>query len=362
MNKEDLSRLLRRVDGPGLLGLIPQLRSLVGCTQNSYHEHDVWDHTLAVVRACPEANIVLRTAALLHDVGKPESKSINPKTLEATFYDHEIIGEKIARSLLCADGSGFSHDEIERVCFLVRNHFIRYEKNWSDSAVRRWVTTVGAENVESLLTLARADIAGKRRECVASDLALMDEFEKRIPEVRLVVKKSELAVDGHDVQRILGLKPGPEVGKILSVLRKAVEENPEMNQSQKLVELVRQTGSVKVFDVLGIEHVVPDLKGILLNARIGVARHNPRVTSVHLFYLWDGQTVGFFNSGTMPPPVIIIDTMAKSFCQRWYGVINTENSGIVKTVFEKWVNQIEDWKDSLSAVEKLFAMFEVMSD
>lgn len=222
----------------GMLKLeVPELLPMVGCTQNRYHGFDVWNHTLAVIDYCPP-DPILRMAALFHDISKPATKGINPKTGDATFYDHEVEGEKVVRSILV--GMKFSNDEIDDIAHLVRHHFIRYEKGGSKVSIRRWVRKVGMRYTSRLFALARADIKGKGTAVVKLEEEVIDELEQKLATMQveevLPTSTKILKVDGNDVMKVLGIKPGPEVGKILSSLLEEVTDEPELNTREILLE------------------------------------------------------------------------------------------------------------------------------
>ena len=128
----------------GLLDLVlPELVAAVGIEQGGYHTHDVYGHTLATVDAAP-ADLVTRTAALLHDIAKPPTHAIAPDGRH-TFYDHPQIGADMATAILSR--WRFSNDEISDVSRLVRLHLrpIQYEReSFSDAAVRRLIRDAGA--------------------------------------------------------------------------------------------------------------------------------------------------------------------------------------------------------------------------
>jgi tRNA nucleotidyltransferase (CCA-adding enzyme) len=227
-----------------LESLAPELMPMVGCQQNKYHAFDVWQHTMVVVDACPANDPILRMAALLHDIGKPKSKGANPDTGDATFYDHEIIGEDMTRDFLSR--MRFSVRERERVTHLVRHHFVRYESDWTDTAVRRWVRKVLPEHVADLCTLARADIVGKGPSESKLDTKSIDELEQRIKALNeaatMVTSTKLLAINGSDVMARLGIGPGQTVGKVLNALLEKVTDDPEINNREALLGLVDTIG------------------------------------------------------------------------------------------------------------------------
>jgi len=138
---------------------LPELGALYGVTQNAWHIYDVWTHTFRVLAALPkDAGIVLRLAALLHDVAKPQTRSVGADGA-VHFYGHEDVGAEIARGIL--GRLKFDNDTIRDVCALVSLH-MRYGQvtdGWSRTALRRLVRAVGAYQ-DDLFVLTLADAVG----------------------------------------------------------------------------------------------------------------------------------------------------------------------------------------------------------
>jgi tRNA nucleotidyltransferase (CCA-adding enzyme) len=225
----------------GMLKVIaPELMPMVNCAQNKYHAFDVWYHTMATLDAVPQGNTLLRMAALLHDVGKPQSKGVHEVTGDATFYEHEVVGAEIADKFLAR--MKFSTKERGQIVHLVRHHYIRYDSSWSNAAVRRWVRKVWPENVKDLCILARADIAGKGPSEVTLNAQDIDVLESKVATVAVNVPTTTnaLAISGKDVMDCLGVGPGPTVGRVLRVLLDRVTEDPNLNEKEALLALVRE--------------------------------------------------------------------------------------------------------------------------
>ena len=227
----------------GVLGVIlPEMVPMVGCTQNRYHAYDVWKHTMVALDHCPADNPILRFGALFHDVSKPETKGVHPVHGDATFYDHEIVGAERTNGILTR--MKFSNEDREMITHLVRHHFIRYEIGWSAPALRRWVRRVGLENVPTLCTLARADIAGKGNALVELEPATINDLEARVATMQLTevipTLTKVLVINGKDVMTHLGISPGPAVGKVLASLLESVTDDPECNTRDRLLELASE--------------------------------------------------------------------------------------------------------------------------
>ncbi len=217
----------------------PQLLDQVGCLQNQSHAYDVWQHTMICLDTA-KSDPIHRMAALLHDVGKPKTRRFSDKTNDYTFYGHEVVGAEIADAWLCE--YRFSNHDRKRIVDLVRYHLVCYSEDWTDSAVRRFLRRVGQENSDELLALARADVLAKGRP-VEAELLAIERLRERIREVLeagSALRVNQLAINGHDVMRHLNSQPGPMIGKVLRSLLEQVIDNPELNQRERLFELVDQ--------------------------------------------------------------------------------------------------------------------------
>ncbi len=195
---------------------LPELPALE-LEQDPVHRHkDVLRHTYAVVdKASPR--LVLRLAALFHDVGKPATRSITEEGV--TFRFHDVVGAKMTRKRLVA--LKYPQEVVERVAALVELHmrFHTYKLGWSDKAVRRYVRDAG-DLLEDLNELTRCDCTTRNARKAAELARRMDELEERIVELRAQEDLSALrpAIDGVRVMEVLGIAPGPEVGRALDFL------------------------------------------------------------------------------------------------------------------------------------------------
>ena len=219
----------------------PELLEQVGCEQNCCHAYDVWSHTMRCLDLAP-ADPELRMAALFHDLGKPRARAFSEKTGDFTFYDHERIGAKMADRWLRL--YRFSGGERERIVHLIRHHLICYTEQWTDSAVRRFLRRVGVDQVPELLALGRADLLAKGLDR-SDEIAGLDRLQERIRvviEQKSALSVGQLAIDGNDVMRRLGIGPGPRIGEVLRKALDPVLESPESNCRETLLELVDEIG------------------------------------------------------------------------------------------------------------------------
>jgi poly(A) polymerase len=209
----------------GLAGYVlpelPKLRLEI----DEHHRHkDVYEHSLTVLEQAiaqeeDGSDLVLRLAALLHDIGKPKTRSFEPGG-RVSFHHHEVVGAHMAKARLTA--LRYPKDVIADVVRLVELH-LRFHGygtgEWTDSAVRRYVRDAG-HLLPRLHKLTRADCTTRNRRKAAALSRAYDDLERRIARL---AEEEELAkirpeLDGNEIQRILGVKPGPIVGKAYKFL------------------------------------------------------------------------------------------------------------------------------------------------
>jgi poly(A) polymerase len=211
---------------------IPGLR----LEQDPIHHHkDVLTHTIAVVQNVaankPDGtpNRITRLAALLHDIGKPKTRSIGPHGV--SFHHHEVVGARMVRERLSA--LRYPHDDIEAITKLVFLHlrFHGYgegDGGWTDSAVRRYVRDAD-DLLDELNELTRCDCTTRNERRARELAARMDALEARITrlseEEELRAMRPDL--DGNQVMQVLGIGPGRAVGEALGfLLELRLEEGP----------------------------------------------------------------------------------------------------------------------------------------
>lgn len=230
------SRAIRVLERLGLLALIlPELAALRGVPQAKLVPGDALDHTLAAVDAVPSTDDPsVRLAALLHDVGKATTLA------EGHFIGHDRVGAELAAALL--DRLRVPGWEAAEIIHAVRHHMYAYEHDWTDAAVRRFIRRLEPIGSALLFALRRADNAASG--VGEAGQANQAELERRIaveldrqPDLLL---RNRLAIDGHDLQRELGLEPGPRIGIVLDRLMERVLDDPSLNERVTLLRLAHE--------------------------------------------------------------------------------------------------------------------------
>ena len=218
----------------GLLELwMPELARCYAVPQNRWHAYDVYTHGLETCDHAPPGKPAVRWAALLHDIGKPDTRV--ERRGDGTFYGHEATGAELADRLL--ERLRFPGALRAEIVHLVREHMFDYRAEWSDAAVRRWVRRVGEASVADLFDLRIADMLGNGSK--TGFPAQLEALRRRIERVLAgsrALRVGDLAVDGRDVMESLGIGPGPVVGKALEALLEEVLEQPDRNTRERLLE------------------------------------------------------------------------------------------------------------------------------
>ena len=235
--RDELSKLLLAKDPrPGLEILvdsgiaelvIPELPALKLEADEHHHHKDVYQHTLTVVAQAIDyekdyglhQDLVLRLAALFHDIGKPATKRLEPGGA-VSFYHHDVVGAKLAKKRL--QELKFDNDTIKAVARLVELHlrFFGYsDQQWSDSAVRRYVRDA-EDQLLRLHALTRADVTTRNKRKADRLAHAYDDLEQRIALLREQEQLDSMRpeLDGQQIMEILDIKPGREVGEAYAFL------------------------------------------------------------------------------------------------------------------------------------------------
>ncbi|MEK0372958.1 CCA tRNA nucleotidyltransferase [Corynebacterium mastitidis] len=215
-------------------------------TPDEHLQHkDVYAHSMTVLRQAMDQeesdegpDLVLRWAALLHDVGKPATRAAKPGG-GVTFHHHEVVGAKMVRKRLRAlKYSKQMVGDVSQLVFLHMRFHGFSEGQWTDSAVRRYVTDAGPL-LPRLHKLVRADCTTRNKKKAARLRAHYDHLQERIEEIQA---KEDLArvrpdLDGNEIMEILGLRPGPEVGRAWAYLKELRLERGPMERPEAIAAL-----------------------------------------------------------------------------------------------------------------------------
>lgn len=215
--------------------ILPEVTECFGVDQVSperHHIYDVGTHLIESLRHCPSKDAITRFATLIHDIGKKETYRKDQSTGIITFYNHEVVGAQQAE--IIADRFKLSKKQKEKLVTLVRLHQFTVSEEQSDKAIRRFIREVGKENIDDMLALRTGDRLGSG----SSETSWRTElFKTRIEEVQIVpFSITDLKIDGNDVMKELGIKPGPEIGKILNLIFEEVDEGLLQNERELLLE------------------------------------------------------------------------------------------------------------------------------
>lgn len=205
--------------------VFPELAALDINDKHSHRHKNNFYHSLIVLEQAMEfeveLDIVLRTAALLHDIGKPATRKIESSG-DASFQNHENIGARMAKRIL--KEHDYSKAEIELIFELIANHMRSYgfdEKLWGDSAIRRLASDISTEaQLSRLFSLFKADLSTKHAAKRAKIYSKIDALGRRVSEVKEqdALKARRPKLNGNEVMELFGLASGPELGKFMKFL------------------------------------------------------------------------------------------------------------------------------------------------
>jgi tRNA nucleotidyltransferase (CCA-adding enzyme) len=255
MESEKPSRAFKGLSRTGLLEImLPELAACVGCGQNpKYHSYPVFEHVIyATDAACSITDdLVVRFGALCHDLGKAPTRELRPNgdgPDDVSFHNHEIVSTKLTFNFM--KRMKFPKEFTEQVVHLVRWHQYKYDRTWTDKAVRRFIRKCGIERVDldnldshPQFLLRQADRMGNELKAHLPVTIKQGDFQRRIREV---YEKSsahslrDLKVNGNDIMEAFQLPASPLIGKVVRYLFDTVEENPSLNTQEQLTELAKK--------------------------------------------------------------------------------------------------------------------------
>lgn len=223
--------------------VLPEVAALRMTPDEHLQHKDVYRHSLTVLRQAIDReddgpDLVLRWAALLHDIGKPDTRA-RKEGGGVSFHHHEVVGAKLARKRLRAlKYPKATTQDISQLVYLHMRFHGFGEGQWTDSAVRRYVTDAG-DLLPRLHKLVRADSTTRNPKKAARLQRTYDHLEERIAEIE---EKEDLArvrpdLDGNEIMKILDLKPGPDVGKAWNFMKELRLERGPLDRDEAIAEL-----------------------------------------------------------------------------------------------------------------------------
>ena len=231
------------VDIGAMKYVIPELCDLVGLKQNEYHSDDAWGHTMNVLNLVAKrpfygaSRLEIRMAALLHDIGKFTTKSIDDNG-RVHFYGHELAGADIAEIILRR--LKYSNDFVNEVKFLIENHM--RTKQWGDTCehmkdktLRKLQYQCGYARFFELMTLIDADNKSHAIDhCLPNQVYMINKYTNRMVDDKTDMFDYELPINGDDVMFIKGIEPGRDVKDCLEYAMKLAYNNPKITRTELL--------------------------------------------------------------------------------------------------------------------------------
>lgn len=226
----------------GIISIIlPELDKCYGVEQKSpdrHHQYDVWKHNVMSMILCPSNDQVVKFAALLHDIGKPDVADITTDGVR-TFYNHEVVGAKIARSI--TRRWNMSNKDSDRIYKLVRWHLFTVSEFQTDKAIRRFIRNIQPENLNDLMDVRTGDRLGSG---ASKESWRLKKFKDRIIEIsKTTFEIKDLKVNGDDVMKVFELSPGPQIRKVLENVFEKVDSDELPNDRKALMRYLEQLRS-----------------------------------------------------------------------------------------------------------------------
>lgn len=214
--------------------ILPEVEKNFGVEQKSpgrHHIYDVGTHLVESLRYCPSDDVITRFATLIHDIGKADTYRKDDQSGVITFYNHEVVGEKMAADI--ADRFKLSKEQKKKLILLVRYHQFTVSEEQTDKAIRRFIRQIGVEHIDDILALRTGDRLGSGSKETSWRTEL---FKKRLTEVQKIpFTVHDLKITGHDVMQVLNIPPGPRIGEIMDQIFEEVDDEKIPNERETLL-------------------------------------------------------------------------------------------------------------------------------
>jgi tRNA nucleotidyltransferase (CCA-adding enzyme) len=252
--------------------IIPELEETYSIGQNKAHKFDVFEHLSRTLQCAADKNFSfeVRLAALFHDIGKPRSKRWSEEKKEPTFYGHDVIGARMAKTIL--ERLKFPKKVIDDVVKLVRWHmFFSNTEQITLSAVRRMIANVGKDYIWRLMDLRVCDRVGTGRP--KENPYRLRKYKSMIEEaMHDPISVSMLKIDGKDIISLIKAQPGPRIGFILHALLEEVLENPLLNTKEYLEKRTTELNKLSTDELRKIGESGKEKKAKAEEEKIGEIR------------------------------------------------------------------------------------------
>jgi poly(A) polymerase/tRNA nucleotidyltransferase (CCA-adding enzyme) len=226
--------------------ILPELEEGLNTEQNQAHSYTVFEHLLRSLQCAADKKypFEVRLAALLHDIGKPESRRFSKEKRDYTFYGHEVIGARMSKKIL--ERFNFPRKTIDLIVNYVRWHmFFSDTEQITLSAVRRMIANVGRENIWNLMNLRICDRVGTGRP--KENPYRLRKYTAMIEQVLMdPISVGMLKIDGKHLMDMLHVEPGPKIGFILNAILEEVIEDPCKNELPQLEEMARKMNEMDI--------------------------------------------------------------------------------------------------------------------
>jgi len=218
--------------------ILPEFDKMMEQPQNNpYHRYNVGVHSIEAVKNI-RPDVTMRWAALLHDVGKPATHTVDENGIDH-FFDHPEKGVPIAESILRR--LKFDNNTIKDVCTLVRWHDYGMGSVPKKGSIRKLLGEVGKDFFPYIIEIKKADMVAQSDYNLEERQSQLAALEKKYEEIMAsddCVRIKDLKINGGDLIK-MGIKPGPQMGEILQKLLDMVIEDPEKNDREYLIEQVK---------------------------------------------------------------------------------------------------------------------------